>query len=142
MSLPALADAQALKVWLGLSTIDLDRADAVLEAASAIVRDVAGDDYTDEVPAKVAAITVQVAARMWENPGGLESETAGQWTGRYSREWITQAEEQTLAKTKPTSGLWTLSTTRGEFEVDGYVSVAGQDKPVRDGLEVLDRGPR
>lgn len=133
MSLPALADAESLKAWLGLASIDLDRADAVLDAASALVRAKAAQSYTDTVPDHVRSIVVQVAARMWENPAGLTSETAGAWTGRYSDVYITDDETSTLQARRATSGVWTLRTTRDDSDDTYYIDVEGSDKPLASG---------
>lgn len=82
MALPPLAPVSDLAAWVGQTIESGDpRAEAVLSAASALVRSYAGQTWTDEadaledVPDVVAAVAVQVAARVWLNPNGAVSVT-------------------------------------------------------------------
>lgn len=114
-----LADINDLAAWIGVDpqTLDPFRATSAIEAASALVAERAGRSWDDdEIPNVVRTITTQVAVRIWENPAGLESETAGAWTGRYGAARLTPEESAMLAGTRSTSGLWTMSTTRGDLE--------------------------
>lgn len=118
--LAPLADIEDLAGWLGVEpqTLDPMRAISALNGASALVRERAGQSWDDEpAPDFVRAITVQVAVRIWENPAGLESETAGAWTGRYGTSRLTAEESAILAGSRPSGAvLWGLSTTRGPLE--------------------------
>lgn len=117
--LAPLADIDDMAGWLGVAPSSLDpmRAIAALNGASALVRERAGRTWEDEpVPDFVRTITVQVAVRILENPAGLESETAGAWTGRYGTSRLTTEEATMLSGSRSTSGLWTLGTTRGDLE--------------------------
>jgi hypothetical protein len=143
MTLPLLAEAEALAGWLG---VDLDaarqaRADVVLAHASAAVRVEASRNWVDAdgaldgVPVGIPEIVVQVAARMWANPTGVEAQTTGPFSAQYSPLDLTDGEKQAIAaalRRGTTGGLRTISTTRGDLETmstvpDGYVAVAGQD---------------
>ena len=129
-TLPALAGTADLEDWLGetLDVGDVNRAEALLGAASALVRsetaqtwlDANGD--LDTVPADVAAVVVQCAARVWRNPAGVVHETAGPFSARYAEAvaeglYLTATERAILDRHKPsTSGLWTMATTRQDVE--------------------------
>ena len=132
MALPPLADVDMLAAWVGQDVLDPRRAEAVLSAASAVVRAEAGQTWTDdagaplEVPDDVAAVVVQVAARVWHNPAGLQSVTVDDATRRWSDSggaglYLTDGERAILARYREAgapSGLGVLSTTRGEETLD------------------------
>lgn len=110
-----------LAAWLGQSITDETRAEAVLSAASAIVSGYAGQDWsTEDAPADVAAVVIQVAARVWRNPAGLQSVTIDDATQRWfestaSGLFLTDEEKSILNRFRTTaSGLGVLSTTRNE----------------------------
>jgi hypothetical protein len=120
---PPIAD---LAAWVGqdIASDDL-RAGAVLSAASSLVSGYAGKDWSvDEAPDDVAAIVVQVAARVWSNPTGAVSWTKGPFSERYTDNaalglYLTEAEQTVLNRFRTVaSGLGTLSVTRGEGESD------------------------
>lgn len=112
-----------LAAWVGQDIPDSDpRAVAVLSAASSLVIGYA-EKTTEwvadvEVPGDVASIVVQVAARVWLNPGGLQSVTVDDAT----RRWfdgaangldLTDREKSILDRFRTNaSGLGVLSTTR------------------------------
>lgn len=119
----------ALAAWVG-QTIPSDdpRAAAVLSAASNLVVAYAGKSdvwITDvDVPADVADIVVQVAARVYLSPPNTNVK---QWTkGPFGEGYfdaaqnglsLTDEEKATLNRFRvAASGLGTLSTTRGEGE--------------------------
>lgn len=74
MALLPLAFPSDLAAWTGQAIPDTDpRAGAVLSAASALVRSYTGRTWEDvDVPDDVIGVVVQVAARVWFNPAGLE----------------------------------------------------------------------
>lgn len=118
----------------------------MLAGASALVRaetgltwlNDAGDALVD-VPEEVAAIVVQVAARVWVNPQGLVSSPQGdlgsrQWASSASQGlYLTDAEKDTLSRYRAAGGrggLFTVSSTRGECYGDTiYVPVDGSENP-------------
>lgn len=116
---PPIAD---LAAWVGQDIAPDDlRAGAVLSAASSLVSGYAGKDWsTVEAPADVAAIVVQVAARVWSNPTGAVAWTKGPFSERYSDSaalglYLTESEQSALNRFRTSaSGLGTLSVTRGE----------------------------
>ena len=59
------------------------RAEAVLSAASAMVRSYTGQTWDAGAPDDVKGVVVQIAARVWLNPGSLESVTADDATRRW-----------------------------------------------------------
>ena len=136
------ADVVELEARLGrqLSSVELDRARAVLEDASALVREEVG--YTvwidadtgvlDEalVPASVRAIVLRAAERAMRNPGGFSAESAGDYsyqrTGVQMGVYLTEGEQRLLRRATNRSVLWTQPITRGDdyadmvFVVDQY----------------------
>jgi len=129
MALPPLAAVSDLAAWVGRDIPDADpRAGAVLSAASAIVRSEVDQTWVDdqgaltEVPDDVAVVVVQVAARVWLNPSGLESLTIDDATRRWSSSGplglhLTDSERAILAKYRTVGqprGIGVLSTTRGD----------------------------
>jgi hypothetical protein len=72
----------------------------------------------DEVPVGIPELVVQVAARHWGNPGGLESEATGPLQARYGALTLTDAERAAVQRAlgRPTGGLSTLTIDRGCYE--------------------------
>ena len=127
MAQPPLAAVSDLAAWVGQDIPAADpRAGAVLSAASALVRGYTGqtwlkdDGSLDDVPDDVNAVTVQVAARVWLNPGGLESATLDDATRRWGAAGglglrLTDADKEALAGhvTGTPADLGTVSFTTG-----------------------------
>lgn len=129
--LPPLAEVADLAGWVG-ETIEADDAQALafLRGASARVRSYTGrtwmdeDGYLDDVPGDVHTVVLQVAARVWRNPGGYVQDTTGPFTVRLPERagdgiYLTADEEDML---RPYSAsrlrVGTLSITRGSVETD------------------------
>lgn len=119
---PSVAD---LSAWVGQTLDEADaRAVAVLSAASALVRGYAAQEWADDsAPADVAALVVQVAARVWFNPQGVTSETIDDYSRRFDGQetglFLTESERTILNRYRAsTSGLWVQPTTQGPLEVD------------------------
>ena len=102
-----LATSADLEARLGetLSGPDVARAEALLEDASILVRDVAEKpDWTAETaPARAIQITLAVALRAYNNPDGLISERLGDaswgwWHGTQPGIYLTKDEEQALRR--------------------------------------------
>jgi len=139
MASTPLASSQDLADWLGQRQINEDRANAVLVAASAMVRSEAGQTWLDDggaldsPPETVVAITVQVAAKMWANPTGVSQQTTGPFSSSFARQYLTPEDRKYLNSLQPTAGVWTLSTTREELETPDTIDVEGQDEPIPSG---------
>jgi len=133
MPLPSLATTDDLADWLGVTIEDDDdRAEAVLRHASTAVRVEAGanwmnstGDALEGVPFGIPEIVVQVAARMWVNPSGATSQTTGPFSAEFTGLELTDGEKAAIARAISTAGgagavtgLWTLQTTREDFETD------------------------
>jgi hypothetical protein len=134
-----------LEAWTGqaISTgPELDRAEAVLLAASNRVAAYASKEWTDDVPDDVVDIVVQVAARVYLSPPNTN---VRQWTkGPFGEGYfdaaqnglyLTADEQAALGRfrTSP-SGLGTLSVTRedasaGTIYVPTGPPPAGYDFP-------------
>lgn len=134
------AEVDALAAWVGESIAGADtRALAILSAASALIIAEVGSDVAeawDTVSAEVAAVTVQVAARVWFNPQGLVADAIDDYSRRWdqggeSGVYLTQGERDLLSKyrTSGPRGLWTLGTTRGDDYADQYLDVVNAATP-------------
>ena len=140
MALPPLADPDALAAWVGQEIPVGDaRAEAVLSGASAVVRAYANQTWVDangalaaDIPDVVGTVVVQVAARAWANPDGLQSVTIDDSTRRWGSDaqglYLTDAEKALLDGLSTSSGspgLSTLGMTRGTLaESTVYVPTA------------------
>lgn len=113
-----------LAAWVGQDIAPSDpRAGAVLSAASNLVSAYAGKDWTTEdAPADVADIVVQVAARVYLSPANtnVRNWTKGPFNEGYfdaaaNGLYLTDEEKTALNRFRTVaSGLGTLSVTRGE----------------------------
>lgn len=124
------ADIADLEARLGrqLSSGELDRARAVLDDASALVREEVGytvwmDSVTGAfdpalVPGSVRAIVLRAAERAMRNPGGFSAESAGDYsyqrTGVQMGVYLTDGEIKLLRRAVKRTGLWTQPLTRGD----------------------------
>lgn len=138
-----LATVPELEARLGreLSENEMDRALAVLEDASALVRVEVGDTiWTDSVtlatdlaavPSSVRSVVLRSAERAMRNPGGYSSESSGDYSFQRnavqgSGAYLTEAELKIIRKAAKKIGLWTQPVTRGDtgfdtvFVVDQY----------------------
>lgn len=119
MTLPALADIDGIKARLGVTTIDETRAQALLDDASAIIRDEAGKDWvtdgdlSEDLPPIVVTICYAVAIRAFRNPEGLRSETVGGEARAYfsSDVFLTDAEAATIRKAAGKSMIGSITLT-------------------------------
>lgn len=86
MALPPLATVDELAVWLGVDITNEDRAEAILVAASTLIRthtgriwvDADGDPEADADPVKLDAVNtvcLSVAGRVYTNPDGTKQES-------------------------------------------------------------------
>lgn len=136
MGLPALATPAALAAWLG-APVDEARAQAVLSAASTLVRARAGENWVDAagqleagIPDGIPQVVVLVAARAWANPTGTSSTAAAPFSAAWPVGFaLTEAEAEMVDAamgSTPVRGLGTISTTRGPLETgDVWVDVEG-----------------
>jgi hypothetical protein len=144
MALPALADLTALAGWLGEEIPPGDtRAATALGAASTLVRSETGQTWVDAtsgdltaVPDAVQVVTVQVAARLWRNPGGVVQDTTGPFTVRWAEAagqglYLTSTEKAVLAPFRLRRPLWTQRAGKDDDYLTDiatdtvYVDVAG-----------------
>lgn len=92
---------EELAAYLQDSTITDDVAGLVVDLANEIVTDVVGAQ-DDPYPARVRAITFEVAARAFRNPEGYSSETIDDYTYRRDAEtrragvYLTETERAEL----------------------------------------------
>lgn len=140
MGLPALATPAALAAWLG-APVDDARAQAVLSAASTLVRARAGENWVDAagqleagIPDGIAQVVVLVAARAWANPTGASSSGASPFSAAWPVGFaLTEAEADMVDAAMETTsfrGIGTLPTTRGDLETAPVL-----DEWLPDGIE-------
>lgn len=143
-----IASVVDLEQWLGETLSNPVRADAILKAASTLIRtrtgrswvDAAGEpleDVTADDFDAVKTVCVQVAARVWLNPHGRTQQTTGPFSESVAT-WaslglsFTEDEAAMLprnAETRP--ALWTLATTRCDNDIpDIYLDVVGQEEQI------------
>lgn len=128
-----LAEVDDLRAWPGVM-IDAGQdasAEVVLEAVSDYVRAESGDVNRWPDPATASAavrrLVVQIAARVWRNPGNASMITTGPFTDQYASAGLvgmslTEAERTVLNAAISRRKLRTISTTRDEQCVgDGYI---------------------
>ena len=109
------------------------RAVSVLSIASDLVRAYVGwaEDPT-EIPSAASNVTVDVAARVWLNPGGLERDgiddvQRGFGQQAHERFYLTPANKMMLSPLRPktrTGGLYTVSVHDGRTDTTIYVPTA------------------
>jgi hypothetical protein len=122
-----LASVADLETRLGrkFEGAEVSRALALLDDASALVRDVAGRTWTDPdtgdplpVPGSVRWVVLRAAERAVRNPEGFSSESAGDYsyqrTGVQPGIYLTEGEERAIRRAIGKTGLWTQGTTRNE----------------------------
>jgi hypothetical protein len=120
--LPPLADVDDLADRLGreLADNEVDRAEAALSDASAMVREEARRDFAEGPPAAIQAVVLTASLRVMRNPEGFVQEMIGAYSYRRREEdtsvYLTAAEKAICARYRNSggSGLWTQGTTRGE----------------------------
>lgn len=127
-ALKSLIEVADLEARLGrvFEGSDQERAQSVLDEASALVRAESGKDWVSpDDPTKIVApsivkfITLRAAERAIRNPDGFSAETAGDYS--YQRNgvssdgalYLTDRERQLLARAAGKRALWTQPVTRG-----------------------------
>lgn len=137
MALPPLATIEefnALIVGDVKPGDDTDRANALLAAASSLVRFEAGNNWVDEtgaltgVPDVATTITLAAATRAWYNPAGVASQQLGAASVRYGDVWLTKTESDRLGLMSGKRGLSSVNLTPGfGFERDPLLGYAPVD---------------
>ena len=138
-TLPALVslDDFALRVG-GVSASDEERAQAMLDDASALVRAEAGtEDWVDDdgaledVPGVIVAVVVAVAIRAFRNPDGVRQESIGTYSVSYADSstavFLTEGERRAIRRAVGMSGIGSV-LLEGEWTVHPaavYVPVEG-----------------
>lgn len=88
MTLPAFVDAADLATWMGITIANEPRAEAILAAASTLVRTYTGrawvddggdydDDVTDNEKDTLQTAVKLVAERVYTNPRGITAKSSG-----------------------------------------------------------------
>lgn|SRR5690606_2766567 len=124
LPLATVADLEA-RLGREFDETETARATALLEDASALVRDVAGktwiDPETEEllpVPGSIRWVVLRAAERAVRNPEGFSAESAGDYsyqrTGVQPGIYLTEGEERAIRRAIGKAGLWTQPVTRNE----------------------------
>jgi hypothetical protein len=137
MALPPLAtidEFNALIVGDVKPGDDTDRANALIAAASSLVRFEAGTNWVDEaglltaVPDVAVTITLAAATRAWYNPAQISSQQLGAASVRYGDVWLTTKESDRLNLLSGKRGLTSVELTGGfGFERDSLYGWAPVD---------------
>ncbi len=140
MALPPLAPVPELVTRLGrvLTTVDGERVAAVLADVSAEVRAETGRTWCTPAgeldPARpdiLAVVTVRAAERAMRNPGGLASESLGDYRRTFPDQpagtggYLTAGERRMLAAAAGTAGIVSVPTVR-DVDVADTVWLADQ----------------
>jgi hypothetical protein len=125
---PPLASVTDLERRLGkeFGDAELSRVEAVLDDASALIRDEAGRTWIDPitgliagVPASIRAVVLRVAERATRNPDALKSESGGDYSYQYADTeggvYLTDRERQIIRRALGRTGLWTQPVERGDI---------------------------
>lgn len=146
MTLPSLATVEDLAARLpgGIATADEDRAQAVLDDVSALIRAEAETDWLDDegalddVPDVVVTVTLAAARRAWLNPDGKVSETIGSYSYRVGDAggvgvMLTEEEKRLVRRA---GGVVAAAVANVELNPDTtitdlvYADVEGSDWPI------------
>lgn len=125
----ALASVQEVETRLGrqiTSSGELGRVAALLEDASALVRDVAGTtwivDGVDQpltVPSTIRYVVLRAVERAMRNPDGFSAESDGDYsyqrTGVEPGIYLTPGEEKAIRRAMGRTGLWTQPVERNDM---------------------------
>lgn len=153
-ALTAFATVDDLDALLDVDVTDLDRAEALIAAASTLVRAETGSAWvdadgnlewaatTDEklnlVGDALTSVALAAAGRAYLNPKGSVSEGTGPFTIQRGQEaangvYLTDSERQTIAaavalqRGSTSPGLWTLGTTRNDLPCSSDIGTVGPD---------------
>jgi hypothetical protein len=128
--LPPLATLAQLEARIGRTLTDqadIDRANALLEDASSLVRFEAGVDWVDDmgaltaVPDVAVTITLASSVRAWYNPAQVQSEQLGAAMVRFGDVWLTGAEADRLQRLNDDGAFKSVELVGGfGFESDAY----------------------
>lgn len=117
MDLLATTTELATRLGRTIGADEQDRAKAVLEDATALVREEIG--YPALVPTAVKAVVLRAAERAMRNPGGYSSESSGDYSFQRNAVagpgvYLTEGELKILRRATGRRGLWTQQVTRDE----------------------------
>lgn len=125
----ALAAVTEVETRLGRQFSDdspeLGRVAALLDDASALVRDVAGTTWIDSngdplpVPGTIRYVVLRAVERAIRNPDGFSAESDGDYsyqrTGVEPGVYLTPGEEKAIRRALGKTGLWTQPLERGDM---------------------------
>lgn len=112
-------DAAALGTYLGLPSIDTDRATALIGYATTLCESV-----VSPLPDGADPVVLLVAARAYQNPSNVQQEAVGPFSAAYGQMagglWLTRTNKATLRR---------LAGGGGAFTIDTMPATAGQNLP-------------
>lgn len=121
----ALVEDLSYRVGRTFTDAELPRVEAVLDDASALVRDEAGRSWIDpitglvtDVPASIRTVVLRASERVVRNPQGFKSESAGDYSFQRADAdtsvYLTERERQIIRRAIGRTGLWTQRVTRDD----------------------------
>lgn len=105
-----------LASYLREASLDEGAALLYVELANGVVSEAAGS-LTEPFPARVRAITLEVAARAYRNPDGYATEAIDDWRGGRSADtaeagvYLTKVEARTLGRFTGSAGAYSIPLT-------------------------------
>lgn len=148
MAFPALASIDEFIAWEQSSVTNTERAEAILVAASTLIRahtgrvwvDASGEvetGVTEVQRGSVRSVCLQVASRVYNNPLGETQRSVANYSSSVAA-WAAQGlvlSDDEKAQLPLASGarpaLWTQATTRCENDLpDIYLDVAGSTESI------------
>lgn len=148
MALPLLVELSDFETWASRPVSNPTRAEAIIAAASTLVRthtgrvwvDAAGeveDGATDLQLDAVRSVVMQVVDRVYFNPNGNTQQATGPFSSSVA-DWYSlgmalsdDQKAQLPTSTNARPALWTQATTRSEYDIpDIYLDVQGQSEQI------------
>lgn len=109
MSTP-IVDPSDLGTYLGIDSIDTNRAVLILASAQALC-----EAIISPLPAAASAVVLDVAARAWSNPTNAQHEATGPFSVAYGAVagglWLTRQNKATLRLLAGGSGAFSIDPT-------------------------------
>ncbi|GAA1455381.1 hypothetical protein [Nocardiopsis tropica] len=99
---------EELRLYLGLTEIDTDRAELLLEQAASLARSI-----VDPLPDGAKAVVLSMAGRAYANPQGISSEQIGPYAVQRPQAglYMSRDERRTLSRLAGRGGAFTVDPT-------------------------------
>lgn len=113
--MPVTVDADKLRVYLGLDTIDETRAELMIGQAILLA-----ESIVKPLPDAASAVVLAVAGRAYANPQGIAYETVGPVSVQRPQAglYMTRDERRTLQRLAGRGGAFTIDPTPADADPD------------------------